>query len=98
MDEAHERFSVAHYSPRRRARRKRSRGQAIVEFLLVLFLSLFFLRFVFFNREYGIKAQLDNTMLRLGVFLEANLKTGTKLGGDGTESIDPYAGTSRWSN
>jgi hypothetical protein len=74
------------------------RGQAILEFMLIMLLSLAFLRFVFFNREYGFKAMLDKTMMRLGSHLEGNLKSGTKPGGDGDKSLDPYAGTSRWSN
>ena len=74
------------------------RGQAIVEFLLVLLLSLAFLRFVYFNKDFGFKASLDKTMLRLGSYLEANLKTGTKPGGDGEKSLDAFAGTTRWQN
>lgn len=77
--------------------RKQS-GQAIVEYLLILILSLTFLRFVYFNREYGFKAGLDKTMLRLGSFLEGNLKSGTKPGSDGVKSLDAFAGTNRWSN
>lgn len=74
------------------------RGQAVLEFMLILLLSLAFLRFVFFNKEYGFKASLDKTMLRLGSFLEGNLKTGTKVGNDGEKSLDGFAGTGRWSN
>lgn len=74
------------------------RGQALLEFMLILILSLAFLRFVFFNKEYGFKASLDKTMLRLGSFLEGNLKTGTKVGNDGEKSLDGFAGTGRWSN
>ncbi len=86
-----------------RKKKKRSilrsqKGQAVLEFLLVLVLSLAFLRFVFFNKEYGFKASLDKTMLRIGSFLEGNLKSGTKIGGDGEKSLDGFAGTSRWSN
>jgi hypothetical protein len=77
---------------------RNQRGQAFIEYLLVIFLSLAFLRFVFFNKEYGFKASLDKTMLRLGSHLEANLKTGAKPGGDGVKSLEPFAGTSRWSN
>jgi hypothetical protein len=53
---------------------------------------------VFFNTNYGFKGILQKTMLRLGSFLENNLKSGTKIGGDGKLSLDPYAGTDRWSN
>jgi uncharacterized protein (UPF0333 family) len=74
------------------------RGQAVLEFMLILLLSIAFLRFVFFNKEYGFKASLDKTMLRVGSFLEGNLKTGTKIGADGEKSLDGFAGTSRWSN
>jgi hypothetical protein len=57
-----------------------------------------FTRFVYFNKEYGFKAILDKTMLRMASFLELNLKTGTKSGGDGQYSLDPYAGVETWSN
>jgi hypothetical protein len=54
---------------------------------------------VFFNNTWGFKGVLTNTMLRLGSFLEQNLKTGTKAsGGDGQKSLDPFAGSDRWSN
>jgi hypothetical protein len=79
-------------------RLRSQRGQAMVEYILILILSLAFLRFVFFNQEYGFKAMLDKTMLRLGSYLEANLKTGTKPGDDGVKSLDAFAGTGRWSN
>lgn len=85
--------------PKRRRKRKRSeRGQALVEFILVLVLALFFTRLIYFNKEFGFKALLDKTMLRLGSFLELNLKTGTQPGPDGTQSLDAYAGTNQWSN
>ena len=74
------------------------RGQAIVEYILVLILAIGFTRFVFFNKEFGFKAMIDKTMLRLGSYLEQNLKSGTKAGGDGVKSLDAYAGTNRWSN
>lgn len=77
---------------------RNQRGQAFLEYMLVLIISLAFLRFVFFNREYGLKAGLDRTMLRLGSFLELNLKTGTKPGEDGIKSLDAYAGSNRWRN
>lgn len=73
-------------------------GQAIVEYVLILLLSLGFLRFVFFNKEYGFKAGLDKTMLKIGSHLEGNLKSGTKPGADGVKSLDAFAGTNRWSN
>ncbi|MCO5143534.1 MAG: hypothetical protein M9962_10635 [Oligoflexia bacterium] len=73
-------------------------GQAIVEYLLILILALTFTRLVFFNKDVGFKAQLDKTMLRIGSFLEQNLKTGTQVGGDGQRSLDAYAGTERWNN
>jgi hypothetical protein len=74
------------------------RGQSLVEFVLVLILALFFTRAIYFNKEFGFKAVLDKTMLRLGSFLELNLKTGTQAGADGTASLDGYAGTNQWSN
>lgn len=88
---------------RRLARHHRSplnnqRGQAIVEYILVLILSLGFTRFVFFNKEFGFQAMLEKTMLRFGSFLEQNLKSGTRVGADGVNSPEPYGGTGRWSN
>lgn len=84
---------------RRIGKRKRSeRGQALVEFVLVLVLALFFTRLIYFNKDFGFKALLDKTMLRLGSFLELNLKTGTQQGPDGRQSLDAYAGTNQWSN
>ena len=82
----------------RRPNLRRQRGQAIIEFMLVLILSLVFLRFVFFNRTYGFQAMLDKTMLRLGSHLENNLKTGVKAGADGEKSLDAFAGTNQWTN
>lgn len=81
-----------------RPRLRRQTGQAIVEYILILMLSLAFTRFVFFNKEYGAKAMIDKTMLKLGSFLEQNLKTGTKTGADGVKSLEAFGGTSRWSN
>jgi len=77
---------------------KNQKGQAFVEYMLVLIISIAFLRFVFFNREFGLKANLDRTMLRLGSYLELNLKTGTKPGDDGVKSLDAFAGSNRWRN
>jgi hypothetical protein len=75
------------------------RGQALVEYMLVLIIALTFTHQVFFNQTWGFKGMLQKTMLRLGSFLEQNLKSGTKVGGsDGKLSLDPYAGTDRWSN
>lgn len=75
------------------------RGQAILEYILVLLIAFVFTHQVFFNSKWGFKTVLENTMLRLGSFLEQNLKSGTKVGGsNGRLSLDPYAGTDRWSN
>ena len=96
MDEARK-------SPRlffRRPKIRSQKGQAILEFLLILLISISFLRFVFFNKDFGFKAMLDKTMLRLGSHLENNLKSGTgiKVGNEGEKSLDAFAGTERWSN
>jgi hypothetical protein len=96
MDEARKRRRRGGSRSRRPLRGQR--GQAMVEYLLVLILSLVFLRYVYFNKDYGFKAMLDKTMLRLGSYLEDNLKTGTKPGADGEKSLDAYAGTNQWSN
>lgn len=81
-----------------RPRLRRQAGQAIVEYILILILAIGFTRFVFFNKEFGAKAMIDKTMLKLGSFLEQNLKTGTKTGADGVKSLEAFGGTSRWSN
>lgn len=78
---------------------RNQRGQAILEYILVLLIAFVFTHQVFFNTKWGFKSVLENTMLRLGSFLEQNLKSGTKVGGsNGRLSLDPYAGTDRWSN
>lgn len=78
---------------------RNQRGQAIVEYILVLIIAFTFTHQVFFNSNWGFKGMFQKTMLRLGSFLEQNLKTGTKVGGsDGKTSLDPFAGTDRWSN
>lgn len=88
----------------RRCRRKRrgllrsERGQAIVEYILILAIAIFFTRFIYFNKSFGFKASLDKTMLRLGSFLEQNLKSGAQVGSDGRQSLDGFVGTSTWTN
>mgnify|MGYP003350747263 CR=1 FL=1 len=78
---------------------RNERGQALIEYMLVILIALVFTHQVFFNKNWGFKGVLEKTMLRLGSFLEQNLKSGTKVGGaDGKLSLDPYAGTDRWSN
>lgn len=79
-------------------RKKKHSGQALVEYLMILMLALLFTRLIYFNKEFGFKGVLDKTMLRLGSFLEQNLKTGTQVGKDGENSLDPYAGTDTWKN
>ena len=81
-----------------RPRLRSQRGQAIVEYILILLLALGFTRFVFFNKDYGFKAMVDKTMMRLGSYVEQNLKTGAKSGGDGVKSLEAYGGTGRWTN
>jgi len=67
--------------------------------MLVLIIAFMFTHQVFFNQQFGFHTVLQKTMLRLGSFLEQNLKSGTKVGGsDGKLSLDPYAGSDRWSN
>jgi hypothetical protein len=79
--------------------RGNQRGQAITEYMLVMILAFTFAHQVFFNPKFGFKSMLQSTMLRIGSFVEQNLKSGTKVGGsDGKLSLDPYAGTDRWSN
>ncbi len=82
----------------KRKRRRRQRGQALLEFLLFLSIAVGFTRYLYYNRDFGFKAVLDKTMLRFGVFLEQNLKSGTKIGGNGRDSTDKYIGTGQWTN
>lgn len=77
---------------------KRQAGQAMVEYLILLSFMLFFAHFIFLHGEYGLKGLLNRTMLRLGVHLEQNLKSGTGSGNAGERSREPYAGASTWSN
>lgn len=83
---------------KRKSKLRSERGQALVEYLLVLILALMFTRAIYFNKEFGFKGILDKTMLRLGSYLEMNLKSGTQLGPNGKNSLDAYAGTDAWSN
>lgn len=80
------------------SRRRRQSGQAMVEFLLILLVALFFTRLVYFHPQYGFKGMLDRMMLRLGSYLEKDLKAATRPGGNGQAANDPYAGTDAWSN
>lgn len=83
----------------RKLRKRRQRGQAVVEYILIMVVSLFFARFIFFNNEFGINAQLDRMMMRLGANLEQNLKTGAGPGGAGKGSLEPFAGAAgTWNN
>jgi len=77
---------------------RRSGGQAVLEYILVLLIAFTFTHQVFFNSQFGFNTVIKKTMLRLGSFLEQNLKSGTKVGGNGRLSLDPYAGTDTWSN
>lgn len=74
------------------------KGQSLVEYALVLLISITFTFQVFFNPKFGFKGIMQTTMLRLGSFLEQNLKSGTQVGGDGKKSLEPFAGTNRWNN
>ena len=83
----------------KRVPRGNQKGQAVTEYMLVLIIAFGFTHQVFFNPTFGFKSLLESTMLRIGSFVEQNLKSGTKVGGsDGKLSLDPYAGTDRWSN
>lgn len=81
---------------------KRSqRGQGIVEFILILMLGLVLTRFVYFHKDFGLSASIENMMLRLGGFLEKNLKSGTGQNGGsdaGKESTNKFMGTGAWKN
>lgn len=97
MDEAAARPEF-HSPKRRRARKRKQRGQAIVEYLLLLGITVFFARFIFFDPEYGLFGIINKGMLRVGTHLEQNLKSGTQPGGPGTGSTDQFAGASSWKN
>jgi hypothetical protein len=82
----------------KRISRKRQAGQAMVEFLLILLVALFFTRLVYFHPQYGFKGMLDRMMLRLGSYLEKDLKAAARPGGNGQAANDPFAGTDAWIN
>lgn len=82
----------------RRRRLLGNRGQTLVEFLLVLILAIGFARFIYFNQTFGILPNFDKMMLRLGSYLEANLKSGTRPGKAGVGSFEVFAGTNDWNN
>lgn len=73
-------------------------GQAIVEYVLLIGLSVLLARFIFFHPEFGIYGILNNGMMRLGSALELNLKSGTASGPPGRNSTDPFAGVGSWEN
>ncbi len=82
-------------------KKKKQSGQTIVEFILVLTLALTFTRYVYYNRDFGFKGALDKMMLRLGAYLEQNLKSGVGLNlqqATGQGSPDKFMGTSAWKN
>ena len=70
----------------------------MVEYLLVLLLAFGFARFIYFNQTFGIQPNFEKVMLGLGSYLEGNLKSGTKLGAQGRDAADGFAGTSTWKN
>ncbi len=79
--------------------KKKNSGQALIEYLLLLFLLLGFTTTLFFNEDIGFSGIINKTMLRLGTHLEQNLKSGTGSAGQGTQSKDPYAGAGgNWNN
>ncbi len=99
MDEATNKAFFARVRAYLFSRNKRSQsGQAVIEYILILVIALVFTRFVYFNSTYGFKANLDKTMLSLGVYLEQNLKTGSTVGAAGKNSMEPYAGVDSWNN
>ena len=77
---------------------KKQSGQAIVEFLLVFMLTIGLARFVFFHKTYGIQGVMESTMMKLGAYLERDLKSGTKPGDQGQDSTDVFAGVVNWKN
>ena len=83
----------------RHGRKRGQGGQAMIEYLLLLGIIVFFTRFVFFHPEFGFFGMLNRTILRLGVHLESNLKTATKRGGPGRTTFEQFSGAgSSWNN
>ena len=77
----------------------KQKGQALVEYILILILVIVFARYVFFHERFGIQATFNNTMLRLGTLLEQNLKSGAQPGNQGEEPFERYSGSSdNWKN
>ena len=97
MDEAKEAVVSSRFSFLRKKIKSKS-GQAIVEFLLILMLTVGFTRFIYFHPRYGFKGIIDHTMLKVGTLLERDLKTGTRTGGRGVNPTEQYMGTSTWKN
>lgn len=81
-----------------RSKRRSQRGQALLEYMLLLFVGLVFARFIFFHPEFGIKGNIDKFVLRLGAHLETDLKSGTGPSGDTGAATAPYAGLGNWDN
>lgn len=83
---------------RKRSRQKQS-GQALLEYILLLFVALAFAQFLFFSPEYGIKGNVDKFMLKLGAHLETDLKSGAgPNGGSRGGAATPYSGIGQWTN
>ena len=79
-------------------RRGNQRGQAIIEYILLLTVAFFFAKFIFFDPNFGFYGMLNRTMVRLGGHLEGDLKSGTQPGNQGARSDEGYAGTANWNN
>lgn len=72
-------------------------GQAMVEYLLIMAVTIGFASFIYFNKDYGVKGLLDKMILRLGSYLEKDLRAavGTQQGHDSTH---PFGGPGQWTN
>lgn len=92
------RFHVRRKSPSRLKNNRGQAGQAMVEYILVLLLAFSFAHFIYFHKTFGIQPNFDKMMLRLGSYLEGNLKAGTRNGEQGHQSSDAFAGTGTWTN
>ena len=83
---------------KRKKSKKKQSGQAMVEFLLMFLIAISFTRFMYFNPNFGVKGMIDGMMLRLGSFLEHDLKSGTRSGDIGQATTDTFCGINAWNN